>query len=57
MQRSDVAAARGVIEEITVAVLDETALGLWAGELLLVEREVRGEPGAREQIRRARDAL
>ena len=38
MQRSDIAASGGVIEEVTIAVLDETALGLWAGELLLVER-------------------
>lgn len=57
VQRGDIAAAGGVVEEVAIAILDEAALGLRAGELLLVEREVRGEPGTREQVKRARDAL
>lgn len=46
VEGGNVAAAGGVDEGVGVAVLDEAALGLWAGELLLVEGEMCGEPGA-----------
>jgi hypothetical protein len=47
VQRGDIAATGGEVEIVRVAVGDETTLGLWFRELLLVNREVCVEPGSR----------
>lgn len=44
MQGGDVAATGGEDEKVGVAVGDESALGLWLGELPLVNGEVSCEP-------------